>query len=67
MSEKLLIKGGYILSMDPNVGELERGDVLMEDGRIAAVAPTIEGTDAAVIDASGEVVMFGLRRHALHY
>ena len=39
MSEKLLIKGGYILSMDPNVGELERGAVLVEDGRIAAIAP----------------------------
>ena len=59
MGEKLLIKGGYILSMDPNVGELERGDVLVEDGRIVAVAPTIEGTDGAVINASGDVVMPG--------
>ncbi|HEX4563779.1 MAG TPA: amidohydrolase family protein [Solirubrobacteraceae bacterium] len=58
MTDKLLIKGGYVLTMDPAIGELERGDVLVEDGRIAQVAANIDA-DAAVIDASGDVVMPG--------
>src|SRR5207237_8461357 len=58
-SETLPMQRADVLSMDPNGGELERGDVLVEDGRIAAVAPAIEGTDAALIDASGDVVMPG--------
>ena len=39
MSERVLLRGGYVLSMDDDVGELPTGDVLVEDGRIAAVEP----------------------------
>ena len=39
MSERVLLRGGHVLSMDEAVGELPAGDVLIEDGRIAAVAP----------------------------
>jgi len=42
MTERLLIKGGYVLSMDPKIGELERGDVLVVDGRIAEVGTDLE-------------------------
>lgn len=59
MSERILIKGGYVLSMDPDVGELECGDVLIEDGRIATVAPSVETEGAEVVDAAGAVVMPG--------
>lgn len=59
MSERLLVKDGYVLSMDPEVGELERGDVLIEDGRIAAVGRQIEASGAEEIDAAGDVVMPG--------
>jgi cytosine/adenosine deaminase-related metal-dependent hydrolase len=44
--------------MDASVGKLERGDVLIEDGRIAQVVTDV-ATDAQVIDASGNVVMPG--------
>ena len=37
MSDRLLLRGGYVLSMDESVGELPGGDVLIEDGAIAAV------------------------------
>ena len=37
MSERVLLRGGHVLSMDDDVGELPTGDVLIEDGRIAAV------------------------------
>lgn len=59
MSERTLIKGGYVLSMDPDVGELEDGDVLIEDGKIAAIGPSVEAEDAELVDAKGAVVMPG--------
>jgi cytosine/adenosine deaminase-related metal-dependent hydrolase len=58
MSDRTLIRGGHVLSMDPDIGDLEKGDVLIEDGRIAAVQPSIEA-DAEVIDASGRIVIPG--------
>ena len=56
---RTLITGGHVLSMDPSVGELERGCVLVEDDRIAAVECDIEAGDAEVIDAAGGVIMPG--------
>ena len=59
MSERLLIRGGYVLSMDRDVGELEAADVLIEDGQIAQIAPDIDASSTDVIDATGDVVMPG--------
>ena len=36
---KLLLKSGIVVTQDPKLGVLPTGDVLVEDGRIAAVAP----------------------------
>ncbi len=58
MSNRMLIRGGYVVSMDPQVGDLERGDVLIEDDRIADVRPTIDA-DAEVLDATGRIVIPG--------
>ncbi len=55
---KTLIRGGTVLSMDPDIGDLPRGDVLIEDDRIAAVQPEISA-DAEVIDATGFIVIPG--------
>ena len=59
MPRRTLIRGGHVLSIDPAIGELERGDVLVEDERIAAVAPRIEASDCETIDASGCIVAPG--------
>ncbi|WP_370962673.1 amidohydrolase family protein [Amycolatopsis sp. cg9] len=56
---KTLVQGGVVLSVDPVVGTLPRGDVLIEDGRIAAVAPAIDGTGAEIVDATGKIVLPG--------
>jgi len=58
MANRTLIRGGHILSMDPAVGDLPKGDLLIEDDRIAAVQPTVEA-DAKVIDADGFLVIPG--------
>jgi len=62
-----LIKGGAILSMDPRIGDLAVGDVLVEDDRIAAVAPSIAVPEgAAVIDAEGTIVAPGFVNAHMH-
>ena len=63
---RLLIKSGTIVTMDPDVPDLERGDLLIEDDRIAAVAPTISADDTEVIDAARAIVMPGLIDAHLH-
>jgi len=39
---KTLITGGKVVSVDPAVGDLARGDVLIEDGVIAGIP--VDGT-----------------------
>ena len=38
MSKRTLIKNGTIVTVDPAIGDLAKGDLLIEDGRIAQVA-----------------------------
>ena len=56
---RTLIKGGTILSMDERVANHAVGDVLIDGSKIAEVAARIDAPDAAVIDASGHIVMPG--------
>jgi cytosine/adenosine deaminase-related metal-dependent hydrolase len=61
MSKRTLIKNGTIVSVDPAIGDLAKGDLLIEDGRVAQVAPRIDaGADAEVIDASDRLVLPGM-------
>lgn len=41
---RTLLKGGTVVTMDPKVPNLAIGDVLVEGGRIAAVAPIFQRT-----------------------
>jgi cytosine/adenosine deaminase-related metal-dependent hydrolase len=59
-THRTLVRGGHIVSMDPALGELPRGDILIEDGVITAVQPSVGDVDAEVIDASGHIVAPGL-------
>jgi cytosine/adenosine deaminase-related metal-dependent hydrolase len=54
-----VIRNGYVLSIDPAIGELPDGDVLIEDGRIVAVGSGLEAGGAQVIEASDHIVMPG--------
>ncbi len=60
-SPRLLIKGGVVLSMDRAVGDLARGDVLIEGGKIREIRPDIQasGDGIAVIDATNRIVLPG--------
>jgi len=58
MTDRMLLRSGHVLSMDPAVGDLPGGDILIEDGRIAAVAPDISA-DAEVLDMTGRILVPG--------
>lgn len=66
MTKKTLIRNGTVLSMDPSIGDLVRGDVLIEGERIVAVKPRIEADDATVIEAEGMIVLPGLVQAHIH-
>ena len=56
----ILFKSGTVITMDPASPNLAVGDVLVRDGRIAAVGPDLTAGDAEVINAAGCIVMPGL-------
>ncbi len=58
MANRLLLRGGHVLTMDPALGDLPKGDVLIDGDAIATVAPQIDA-DAEVLDASGKIVIPG--------
>jgi 5-methylthioadenosine/S-adenosylhomocysteine deaminase len=57
--QRLLIEDGCVITLDSVLGDFERADVLVEDGRIAAVAPDLDVGDGERIDAGGAIVMPG--------
>jgi cytosine/adenosine deaminase-related metal-dependent hydrolase len=57
--EALLIEGGRVMTMDPALGDIEDGDVLIRDGRIVAVGQNLDAGSARRIDARGQVVLPG--------
>ena len=59
--QRVLLRGGYVLTMDPALGDFERADVLIDGSTIAAVQPSLEvaDPDVEVIDASRMIVMPG--------
>lgn len=59
MTTRTLIKDAAVVTMDPALGDFERADILIEDGRILAVQPGIEA-DAERIDASSMIAMPGM-------
>jgi cytosine/adenosine deaminase-related metal-dependent hydrolase len=59
VTDRTLIRGGIVLTQDPELGELPKADVLVEDDRIAAVGPNLSAEGARVIDADGDIVIPG--------
>ena len=56
---RYIIRGGAVMSMDPNVGDFPQADVLVEGKKIIAVGPNLHAGGATVIDARGRIVMPG--------
>lgn len=58
-NRKVLLKGGVVLSMDPAIGDFERGDVLIAGRKIAAVGPNLSSGGAEIVDARNRIVLPG--------
>ena len=57
---RVLLKGGQVVTVDARDTLHPAADILVEQGRIAAIAPTIAApADAEVIDLSGHIVLPG--------
>ena len=66
--QRTLIRGATIVSMDAKLGELI-GDILIEDARIAEIAPAaakLQAADAQVIDATGFIAIPGFINAHMH-
>jgi cytosine/adenosine deaminase-related metal-dependent hydrolase len=58
-SQRLVFRNGFVVSMDPEIGEIPNGEVLVEDGVIVDVGADLGVSDAEEIDATGMIVMPG--------
>src|SRR5258708_4062946 len=70
-ARRILIKGGLVLSLDRQVGDFARADVLIEDGKIREGRPDIAMSSeaAAVVDAANRIVIPGFidtHSHSYH-
>ena len=63
---RILFKNAHILSMDPTIGDLPRGDLLVVDDRIADLGPSIEVQADETIDAAGHILIPGLVNAHIH-
>ncbi len=66
MSRPTLIRGATVVTLDDALGDLPWGDVLVADGRIAAVGPDLAAGGAEVVDGRERVVIPGLVNAHMH-
>ncbi len=59
MVDRIVVRNGFVVTMDPDLGDFPRADVLIEDDSIAAIGPDLQVGDAETIDAAGTIVIPG--------
>ena len=64
----VLIRNATVLSVDPDVGDLDRGDILLDGATIAAVGPDLatRAPHAEIIDATGMIAVPGFIDSHVH-
>lgn len=63
---RTVIRNATVMSLDPSIGDLEGGDILIDGGKIAAIGRNLAAPDAAVIDGHGRIAMPGLVNAHIH-
>ena len=56
---RTLIRNATVISLDPKIGDLTRGDILIEGSKIAAIGPGLKADGAEVIDAINKIAVPG--------
>ena len=64
--KRTLIRNATIVSMDAAIGEIEHGDILIEDDKIAAVGRDLEAAGAEPVDATDKIVIPGMVNAHIH-
>lgn len=64
--KRTLIKCGWTVTLDPDIGDFKGGELLIVDDRIEAVARTLDATVDEVVDATDKIVMPGLVNAHMH-
>jgi 5-methylthioadenosine/S-adenosylhomocysteine deaminase len=58
--QEFVVRGAYVLTMDPALGDFPQGDVHVRDGVIVAVGPKVDAPPSvSVIDGTDRIVMPG--------
>jgi 5-methylthioadenosine/S-adenosylhomocysteine deaminase len=60
MAGRTIIRGADIVTMDEALGDLPGSDILIENGAIAAIGPSLQALDAERIDGSGMIALPGI-------
>jgi len=63
---RLLIRDATVITMDPRLGDLRPGSILIEDERVVAVADRIDAVDAEIVDGRSFIVIPGLVNAHMH-
>jgi cytosine/adenosine deaminase-related metal-dependent hydrolase len=69
LGPKRIIKNACVITIDPGVGVLEHGDILIEGAKILEVAPELHVESAELFDGAGTIAISGLidsHRHLTH-
>ena len=58
--KRVLIKCGWLVTLDPAIGDFKGGEVLFRGNRIEAVGRNLDAAADEVIDATNKIVMPGM-------
>ena len=56
---RILLKGGTIITMDEKLGDIAKGDILIEGKKIVAIGGELNPAGATVIDAANTIIIPG--------
>ena len=60
MPKRIHIQGAQIVTMDEALGDFASADILIEDGVLRAVGPSLDAADAERIDGAGMIALPGI-------
>jgi cytosine/adenosine deaminase-related metal-dependent hydrolase len=63
---EFVVRDAYVVTMDPKLGDIPRGDVHVRNGAIVAVGPKIVAPGAAEIDGSNRIALPGFVETHFH-
>ena len=64
--KRVLIRCGWLVTLDPDIGDFKGGELLFSGNRIEAVGRSLNATADEIIDASDKIVMPGLVNAHMH-